>query len=91
MTRDCGVGSSADMPRDVWVVMRETLANPFYKVPVGVFCNARFAQFWIKNQPEDQKRNYNYFVYHALGNPEAFERTEEQRLPAVQDSKRPSQ
>lgn len=77
MTKDCGVGSSADMPHNVWVVVRELQSNPFDKRPVGAFCNKRFAEFWIKNQPETEKRRYHYFVYPALGNPEVFEKLSE--------------
>lgn len=72
-TKDCGVGSSADMPHSVWVVLRELKANPFDKKPIGAFCNKRYAEFWIKNQPEDSKRQYEYFVYPAIGNPECNE------------------
>lgn len=78
MVRDCGVGSSADMPHNVWVVIRELQSNPFDRRPVGAFCNRRFAEFWIKNQSADEKRKYNYFVYPALGNPEVSESIPEQ-------------
>ena len=76
---DCGVGSSADMPRDVWVVIRELNANPFDAKPVGVFCNRRFAEFWIKNQPSDERRKYTYFVYPSFGNPEVYEHVPESK------------
>lgn len=78
MTRDCGVGSSADMPKNVWIVIRELDSNPFDKRPIAAFCNKRFAEFWIKNQPADEKRKYNYFVYPSLGNPEVNESVPEQ-------------
>ncbi len=77
--RDCGVGSSADMPHSVWVVIKELNANPFDSKPAGVFCNKRFAQFWIKNQPEYLRRKYTYFLYESLGNPEVDESIPEQR------------
>lgn len=74
MVRDCGVGSGADMPHEVWIVQRELLSNPFHIKPIAAFCNRRFAQFWIKNQPEDEQRKYRYFIFPALGNPEVSER-----------------
>ena len=77
--KDCGVGTSADMPHQVWVVIRERNSNPFDSIPIGVFCNKRYAQFWIKNQPEDKKRGFQYFVYESLGNPEVSESIPEQR------------
>lgn len=79
MVRDCGVGSSSDMPHEVWIVIKELNANPFDVKPIAAFCNRRFAEFWVKNQPDDEKRKYQYFVYPALGNPEVSERLPEQR------------
>lgn len=73
MTRDCGVGSSADMPKSVWVVVRELNANPFDQKPIAAFCNKRYAEFWVKNQSEEYKRKYTYFVYPSVGNPECNE------------------
>lgn len=87
--RDCGVGSSADMPHSVWVVIKELKANPFDNKPAGVFCNKRFAQFWIKNQPEYLRRKYTYFLYESLGNPEVDEQLPEQRqLQTIQTNQR---
>lgn len=71
--KDCGVGSSADMPRNIWIVLRERHSNPFDRKPLAAFCNRRFAEFWIKNQPSDYKKGFDYFIFQALGNPEVSE------------------
>jgi len=70
---DCGVGSSADMPRSIWLVMKENISNPFDCKPVAAFCNKRFGEFWIKNQPEDSKRQFKYSIFPGIGNPEVYE------------------
>lgn len=74
--KDCGVGSSADMPHDIWIVIRKSHFKDV--TPVAAFCNRRFAEFWIKNQSEEDKQKWNYFVYPALGNPEVNESVPEQ-------------
>jgi hypothetical protein len=65
------VGSSSDMPHDIWVVIRQSHFKDIE--PIAAFCNKRFAEFWIKNQSEEDKKKYSYLIYPAKGNPEVNE------------------
>jgi len=53
--------------------MKENISNPFDCKPVAAFCNKRFGEFWIKNQPEDSKRQFKYSIFPGIGNPEVYE------------------